>query len=328
MQFTVNNTIFVPNVLSYTDYYPFGMTVPNRSYSSLSYRYGFQGQEKDDEVKGNENSINYKFRMHDPRVGRFFAVDPLTYKYPHNSTYAFSENRVIDGIELEGLEVFMVHADARASFVLTTSVSAGIVADLKGNVGLYFTPSLGAGAAFGGSFGGGFSFFPTMDNIYGIEGWGVSAVGSAAFMGKVSGSIDFTIPVTGYEEFEEYPGSSSEEGDIGGTLTVGGGFEIVGAGEFTYTFLTGTTWANLGEKVKSYFSGDTEVIKAALITTRDKINEEYNSTASDYISLVGSLEPEELTNCNEEINKITNKLMEIQKLKTNIDNLIDELDDK
>ena len=43
--------------------------------------------------------------MHDPRVGRFFAVDPLTKKYPWNSPYAFSENRVIDGVELEGLDV-------------------------------------------------------------------------------------------------------------------------------------------------------------------------------------------------------------------------------
>ena len=42
--------------------------------------------------------------MHDPRVGRFFAVDPLDKDYPHNSPYAFSENRVIDAIELEGLE--------------------------------------------------------------------------------------------------------------------------------------------------------------------------------------------------------------------------------
>jgi hypothetical protein len=47
--------------------------------------------------------------MHDPRVGRFFAVDPLAAKYPYNSPYAFSENRVIDGIELEGLEVFVLH---------------------------------------------------------------------------------------------------------------------------------------------------------------------------------------------------------------------------
>ena len=42
--------------------------------------------------------------MHDSRVGRFFATDPLFKKYPHNSPYAFSENRVIDGVELEGLE--------------------------------------------------------------------------------------------------------------------------------------------------------------------------------------------------------------------------------
>ena len=63
----------------------------------------------DNELKGEGNSLNYTFRMHDPRIGRFFAVDPLFRKYPHNSTYAFSENRVLDGVELEGLEVFLVH---------------------------------------------------------------------------------------------------------------------------------------------------------------------------------------------------------------------------
>jgi len=80
------------------------MLIPTRNFQSPEYRYGFQGQEKDDEIKGNGNSLNYKFRMHDPRVGRFFAVDPLEKVYPHNSPYAFSENRVIDGAELEGLE--------------------------------------------------------------------------------------------------------------------------------------------------------------------------------------------------------------------------------
>ena len=58
----------------------------------------------DNELKGEGNSLNYKYRMHDPRIGRFFAVDPLTAKYPWNSPYAFSENRVIDVVELEGLE--------------------------------------------------------------------------------------------------------------------------------------------------------------------------------------------------------------------------------
>ena len=100
----LNFTTFMPDVLSYNDYYPFGMLVPNRCGSFDSYRYGFQGQEKDDEIKGNGNSVNYSFRMHDPRLGRFLSLDPLAKDYPHNSPYAFSENRVIDGVELEGLE--------------------------------------------------------------------------------------------------------------------------------------------------------------------------------------------------------------------------------
>ena len=94
------------------DYYPFGMLVPNRHKDSPEYRYGFQGQEKDDEVKGGDgNSINYTFRMHDPRIGRFFAVDPLTKKYPHYTPYSFSGNKVIDHTELEGLEDLSIHVN-------------------------------------------------------------------------------------------------------------------------------------------------------------------------------------------------------------------------
>jgi len=80
------------------------MLLPGRHANTGDYRYGFQGQEKDDEIKGEGNSLNYKYRMHDPRVGRFFAEDPLFKEYPWNSAYAFSENRVIDGVDLEGLE--------------------------------------------------------------------------------------------------------------------------------------------------------------------------------------------------------------------------------
>ncbi len=80
------------------------MLVPNRHGSADSYRYGFQGQEMDNEIKGEGNSLNYTFRMHDPRIGRFFAPDPLEKSYAFNSPYAFGENRVIDGVELEGLE--------------------------------------------------------------------------------------------------------------------------------------------------------------------------------------------------------------------------------
>lgn len=37
-------------------------------------------------------------------MGRFFNVDPLSEKYAYQSHYNFSENRVVDGRELEGLE--------------------------------------------------------------------------------------------------------------------------------------------------------------------------------------------------------------------------------
>jgi RHS repeat-associated protein len=80
------------------------MPQPNRNFDSQEYRYGFQGQEKDSEIKGEGLSVNYKYRMHDPRLGRFFTVDPLYRDFPWNSTYAFSENKVIHKIELEGLE--------------------------------------------------------------------------------------------------------------------------------------------------------------------------------------------------------------------------------
>lgn len=100
---TTDNAL-TANVVSYNNFYPFGMLQPNRNFDSQEYRYGFQGQEKDSELKGEGNSVNYKYRMLDSRIGRFFAVDPLTAKYPHYSPYSFSGNKVIHAVELEGLE--------------------------------------------------------------------------------------------------------------------------------------------------------------------------------------------------------------------------------
>ncbi|AWM15197.1 hypothetical protein DI487_15915 [Flavobacterium sediminis] len=109
--------------------------MPDRHASSAAYRYGFQGQEKDDEVKGEGNSYNFTFRMHDPRVGRFFAVDPLSGQFPWNSPYAFSENKVIHGIEFEGLEFDNINVDY--GFKVTLSFSNNI--KIKASVYTAFT---------------------------------------------------------------------------------------------------------------------------------------------------------------------------------------------
>ena len=98
-------TGYQADVHAHSDYYPFGMVMEARTGSAEGYRFGFQGQETDDEVYGAENAVSYKHRVHDPRIGRFLSIDPLAPEYPWNSPYAFSENRVIDGVELEGLEV-------------------------------------------------------------------------------------------------------------------------------------------------------------------------------------------------------------------------------
>ncbi len=68
------------------------------------YRYFFNGQEADNEMFGEAALHSFEYRIHDARLGRFWSVDPLAAKYPWNSTYAFAENRVIDGWDLEGLE--------------------------------------------------------------------------------------------------------------------------------------------------------------------------------------------------------------------------------
>ena len=78
------------------------MLVPNRHGSSNSYRYGFNGKEKDDELKGIGNSYDFGARMLDPRVGRWFAPDNAEKKYPDISTYSYCLNNPINLTDPDG----------------------------------------------------------------------------------------------------------------------------------------------------------------------------------------------------------------------------------
>ena len=80
------------------------MLVPNRHGNTSSYRYGFNGKEKDDELKGEGNVINYEARFFDPRVGRFLSLDPLSKKFPMLSPFQFANNTPIWAVDLDGLE--------------------------------------------------------------------------------------------------------------------------------------------------------------------------------------------------------------------------------
>jgi RHS repeat-associated protein len=82
--------------------------MPGRTYSAGDgYRYGFNGKENDNEVKGAEGSQqDYGMRIYDPRLGRFLSVDPLRDQYPFYSPYHFAGNTPTRFIDLDGAETY------------------------------------------------------------------------------------------------------------------------------------------------------------------------------------------------------------------------------
>lgn len=101
---------YEPDIVSAQDYYPFGMLQPGRFYlfsaGGGKYRYGFNGKENDNEVKGEGNQQDYGMRVYDPRLGKFLSVDPLTKDYPWYTPYQFAGNKPIWAIDLDGLEEY------------------------------------------------------------------------------------------------------------------------------------------------------------------------------------------------------------------------------
>jgi RHS repeat-associated protein len=94
---------YTPQIVSAADYYPFGWV--SRNFQSNAYRYGFNGKERDDAVKGGEGTqLDYGMRIYDPRVGRFLSVDPITRSFPMLTPYQFAENQPIWAVDLDGLE--------------------------------------------------------------------------------------------------------------------------------------------------------------------------------------------------------------------------------
>lgn len=91
-------------------YYPFGLTFNSyKRENSLENKIKFQGQEHIDDL--DLGWVSFKWRNHMADIGRFFNVDPLADKYVYNSVYAFSENKVIVHVELEGLEAHSLQGE-------------------------------------------------------------------------------------------------------------------------------------------------------------------------------------------------------------------------
>ena len=104
VDFLQANTFYLDNILikdttvesfAHADYYPFGMPMPNRINGVNSYRYAYQGQEKDPET----NMEAFKLRLWDGRIGRWLTTDPYG---QYHSPYLGMGNDPINGIDPDG----------------------------------------------------------------------------------------------------------------------------------------------------------------------------------------------------------------------------------
>jgi len=85
---------YASQVVSFTDYYPFGFPMAERSGNLVGYRFGFNGQEADNEVYGVKKSYTAEFWQYDTRLGRRWNVDvkKITFMSPYST---FANNPIV-----------------------------------------------------------------------------------------------------------------------------------------------------------------------------------------------------------------------------------------
>jgi RHS repeat-associated protein len=75
--------------------YPFGSSKIGWKNEEFSYSYSFNGMEKDDELKGDGNSLDFGARIYDSRLGRLYSRDLMEKKFSSFTPYLFTENNPI-----------------------------------------------------------------------------------------------------------------------------------------------------------------------------------------------------------------------------------------
>ena len=114
-------------VISAVDYFPFGMAIDSRSYTSSLYRFGFNGKENDKET----GEQDYGMRIYDPRIAKFLSLDPLSKKYPFYSPYQFAGDMPIKFIDLDGAEPTGAGTDPHSLIIVQDAYQIGVGGNSK-----------------------------------------------------------------------------------------------------------------------------------------------------------------------------------------------------
>jgi hypothetical protein len=137
-------------------YYPFGMSMPSRQFSSDKYRYSYNSQEKSDEIAGAGNHTTAKFWEYSTRLGVRWNTDPVV--DPSISPYATKEDNPIKNSDPNG--------DCTTCPKSGTSGAVGLTMNLgtqNNRVSLKFSVTRQLGS-FSLSVGGGISANGTFNN--------------------------------------------------------------------------------------------------------------------------------------------------------------------
>jgi RHS repeat-associated protein len=91
------------DVVTASDYYPFGSQMPGRKFSQANsaYRYGFNGKENDKDING--GAVVFEARVYDSRLGKFFSTDPRESDYSWQSPYVYFMNSPLSILDIKGL---------------------------------------------------------------------------------------------------------------------------------------------------------------------------------------------------------------------------------
>ena len=129
----VNYISFDAITISATDYFPFGMSMPGRSFTAANtegYRYSFNGQEKDEEI--GSGIYTAMFWEYDARIGRRWNMDPVWKKYPHESPYSAFMNNPIARADPNGDDPITGIIEAANSFFFNVGMQIGTNVLVKG----------------------------------------------------------------------------------------------------------------------------------------------------------------------------------------------------
>lgn len=89
-----------PTIVRLTDYYPYGMTEPGKSWNAGDYRFGYTGHEKENDLA--EGVYTTEYRLLDTRLGRWMSVDKMAGEFAGMSPYNYCVGNPIIMMDPDG----------------------------------------------------------------------------------------------------------------------------------------------------------------------------------------------------------------------------------